>query len=376
MDFEARHLDFETRVNFGSFYTPPHLVAKVYEMIEKNVPETGKYVFLDTSCGYGNFLDGINSIGADIDEEALLFARKQNEKISFFNHNSLKNVCRHSYGLNENSQIIIVGNPPYNDTTSQIRNSMKSKKTDIDFDLKSRDLGLSFLLSYDKLQPNFICVLHPLSYLIKEANFNALKNFTKNYILKDGVIVSSGDFVKTSKTVQFPIIIAFYEKNSYGMDYSYIKKYRFKTEDGKKFAINDFDSIGNYVSKYPNFTSVEKNDAVAYFYTMRDINALKRAKTFLENEINNSLRVVEENFAYYCYVDVFKEYIKNLPYYFGNSDVFINIDEFLKIKNCFVEKSVSKYDFLSKKIKKTVDKNTNFAINGYFRNLFGEHYVN
>jgi hypothetical protein len=372
---EAKHLDFQMSVNLGSFYTPEYFVDTVYEIIEKNVVNPSNYVFLDTSCGYGNFLNGENSVGADIDGEALFFAKKQNAKIKLFNHNSLKNVCGQSYNLDENSQIIIVGNPPYNDTTSQIRNSMKNEKVDIDFDLKTRDLGLSFLLSYNKLQPDFICVLHPLSYLIKKTNFDALKNFTKNYVLKDGVVVSSGDFLKTSKTTQFPIIVAFYEKEPSGMDYSYIKKYKFKTKDGKKFAINDFDSIGNYVSKYPNFNFVGKDSTVAYFYTMRDINALKRTRTFLEKETNNSIRILNEKLPYYCYVDIFKDYIKNIPYYFGNSDVFINIEEFEKIKEYFVEKSVSKYGFLQKNIKKIGFKNMDFVINDYFRNLFGEHYV-
>jgi hypothetical protein len=108
---------------------------------------------------------------------------------------------------------------------------------------------------------------------------------------------------------------------------------------------------------------------------MRDINALKRTKTFLENETNNSLRVVKEKFAYYCYVDVFKDYAKYLPYYFGNSDVFIDDKKFMKIKNCFVQKSVSKYGFLPRNAAAYEDKNTNFIIDGYFKELFGEHYV-
>jgi len=60
--------------------------------------------------------------------------------------------------------------------------------------LSQRDLGISFLLSYNKLAADFVCVLHPLSYLIKKSNFEALWQFKDNYRLVDSVVISSGVF--------------------------------------------------------------------------------------------------------------------------------------------------------------------------------------
>lgn len=40
-----------------------------------------------------------------------------------------------------------------------------------DEDLFDRDLGVSFLKSYNKLKADVICILHLLSYLIKKTNF-------------------------------------------------------------------------------------------------------------------------------------------------------------------------------------------------------------
>ena len=66
----------------------------------------------------------------------------------------------------------------------------------------------------------------------------------------------------------------------------------------------------------------------------------------------NSVKVFNENLKYYCYIHHFKKFASNLPYYFGNLDVFIDNDEFLKISDEFL------------------DLNTSSKINQYFDNLF------
>ncbi|GAA7224425.1 hypothetical protein HpCK27_09480 [Helicobacter pylori] len=87
--------------------------------------------------------------------------------------NALANPKRENYGVSQDEPLIIVGNPPYNDRTSFVKQDIKNKDFifEIDNDLKSRDLGISFLKSFAILKPAFICVLHPLSYLIKESNY-------------------------------------------------------------------------------------------------------------------------------------------------------------------------------------------------------------
>ena len=83
---------------------------------------------------------------------------------------------------------------------------------------------------------------------------------------------------------------------------------------------------------------------------MRDINALNRSRTFVEEWSENSIIIDKNKFAYYCYVDVFKEYIGRLPYYYGNCDVFINNNDFIKIKDVFITKSIEKHPWLKSKI--------------------------
>jgi hypothetical protein len=140
------------------------------------------------------------------------------------------------------------------------------------------------------------------------------------------------------------------------MTYDYILNYNFKTIDKKSFCIGKMDGIGNYISKYPNQQAVKLEDAVAYFWTMRDINALKRSKTFIDKESVNTIRITKEKLPYYQYVDIFKKYIPHIPYYFGNSDVFIDNEYFCKNQNIFINKEQNKID-------------------DYFKELLGEHYV-
>lgn len=262
------HLSKNQTINLGSFYTPKNIVKLAYELLSKHI-NLSEFKYLDSSCGYGDFFtENLDYIGADIDKFAL---DKANINIPKFHTNSLVNVNRNKFGLKNDDKLIIIGNPPYNDKTSIIRNKIKKEIFDIDGMLKHRDLGISFLCSYEILKPNFVCVLHPLSYLIKKSNFNALKKFRKNYRLIDDIVISSEIFTPNSSTF-FPIIIALYEKNSLGMSYEFIKQYSFKTYENRTFALKNFDFIKN---------SDHYNDrkAVAYFHISSDIDVFKKNQT-------------------------------------------------------------------------------------------------
>ncbi|MBS3944620.1 MAG: hypothetical protein KGZ42_03930 [Melioribacter sp.] len=371
------HLKYKDRINYGSYYTPKWVVDFVYNLLGKNIQNIKEYFILDTSCGYGSFLRGDNGIGADIDDKAILVAKKNFPQFTYFHHNSLSNISRDQYNLSDQEKMIVVGNPPYNDTTSIIRNNIKKNICSRDNDVMSRDLGISFLLSYDKLQADYVCVLHPLSYLIKKTNFEGLGNFKNNYRLKDSLIISSGIFTETSKSTNFPIIIALYEKYLFGMDYDFVYNYEFKTDDNKVFSLNSFDYLSRYITKYPNQKYVRQEETIAYFWTMRDINALKRSRTFVEKECYNTIRITKDKFAYYCYADILKEYIPHIPYYLGNCDLMINNNLFNEFKDLFMIKCVQKYPDLKKyfSFNNELPKDSDRIIEEYFKKLLREHYV-
>ena len=372
------HLKHQDKINLGAFYTPFEYVQIAWDLIKPFL--TKESVVFDSSCGYGNFF--INDAGCkikanDIDKVAVEKTKATFPNTEVFNKNALFNVNRQDFGINKDDKLFIIGNPPYNDTTSIIRSSIKQDNLRIDDDIKTRDYGMSFLLSYAKLNADVICVLHPLSYLIKKSNFNLLKKFSKSYRLLDGVVIDSSTFKETSKGISFPIIIALYIKNKDGMSYEYIKDFNFKTIDNKTFSLKDFNFISNYINKYPLKNKLPNRDDVL-FWTMRDINALKRNRTFIKKYGYNAIIVDKDKLDYYVYVDVFKHFSHLIPYYLGNFDVFIDNKMFQKYRAFFVQDCLTRNEFLKKYIKDFGEYSTKEIkdkIEEYFKTLTKKHYV-
>lgn len=378
MNRSQKHLNHIDAINLGSYYTPEILVDLAYSILQKNIKDIKDFSIIDSSCGYGSFLTkkdvAKRLIGADIDQKAISEAKKIIGEVDFICQNSLLNVNRLNLKIKDDEKIIAIGNPPYNDTTSIIRNSIKdtSIQNKIDIDIKTRDLGMSFLLSYNKLKADYVCVLHPLSYLIKKTNFALLSKFAKNYKLIDGTIISSHEFSDTSRGMAFPILVALYKRDEQGMSYDYIQNYQFKVKDDGVFRLKDFDTIASYVQKYPNKKFLNKNDKpVAKFWTLRDINALKRNRTFINEDTYNTVYVLMEKLPYYCYIDVFKQYTDKMPYFIGNCDVIIDDEKFNEIKECFIDQSVHTNPVLKNKFNFRKIPDAKLKIDNYFKELLG-----
>ena len=388
------HLAYESRVNLGSYYTPTEIVNVAWEMIAPYV--RSQTTVIDSACGYGDFLRNCGqsiTIGCDIDETAISVAKKNRDKVRFFQTNALCNVSRSKFGIPQQSDLIVVGNPPYNDKTSLIRQSIKDVDFEVDEDIAGRDLGISFLRSYNKLEADLICVLHPLSYLIKPTNFRLLKDFTKNYKLIDGLLISSWEFPESAKHTPFPIVLALYQKDMQGMDYNFIRSFRFRVGDKNGFCLDDFDYIAKYVDKYPKKNRSTSDDALCssvdgdvcrsekdnslFFWTLRDINALKRNRTFVESYSANTIVIDKRKLDYYAYIDVFKRNLHRLPFYFGNCDVLIDHDLFRQYKPCFISDTVRHHPYLKKhfQINPVEEQQAASGLDMYFNLLFGEHHV-
>ena len=211
--FVANHLTYQAKINNGSFYTPPELVNYVWEFIGSFL--TKNTVILDTSAGKGSFFPNkenknLSLIAGDNDKLAIDYLKENFPYLRVVQKNALINLKRVDYGISEKQKLIIIGNPPYNDFTSlkarKIKENLLNNLT-IDPRIKSRDLGISFLRSYYYLQADYVCILHPLSYLIKETNFNHLKEFKDNYKLLKSLVVDSKKFTD-AKGVSFPITIS------------------------------------------------------------------------------------------------------------------------------------------------------------------------
>lgn len=279
-----------------------------------------KTVVADTAAGYGAFLSGLKGEvrAADIDADACRQLRNLLPPKSVFNGNSLKGASRSSLNVPDRSRLIVIGNPPYNDTTSEFRSGRKGKN-DTDPDLKDRDLGISFLRSYDKLRADVVCVLHPLSYLIKPANFARLRAFRENYRIESGLLFSSARFSQTG-SAKFPIVAALYVRGE-GMDYDYVRNFPFdRLGERGSFRLANFTTTDGLINKYPPRPRENKrSDIGLYYYTFRDINSLKRNSGFMSEAHPNGIVVNLENFYKYAYLHAFKR-LFNPPnaWLFGN----------------------------------------------------------
>ena len=341
------HLSAQERILQGSFYTPAKYVQLVGEWLREH-SLAKNCVVLDPSCGYGAFFALTDLfpqnlfIGNDIDQAAVSQATADFPHVKFFCQNALCNVRREMYGIVDDAKLIVVGNPPYNDTTSQYQGKLKqTTKPLMDADVKSRDLGLSSLLAYSKLKADYVAVLHPLAYLIKRANFKAAFPFFANYRLLHHVVFSSQEFAGTSKTAGFPVIVGFYERHpNHGLSYDGVRQMNFTTVEGKSFSLGQFRYVSEFVRKYPS-RSCAPTDIM--FYTLRDINALRRCRTFLAKPTTNAVQIVPEQLPYYCYIDCFKDYIDKVPYYLGNFDIPIDLEQFDRCRDAVVAVSQWKH---------------------------------
>lgn len=333
----ASHLSFADQVNRGAFYTPDRYVALVGEWLVKHGVATDCTI-LEPSCGYGAFfalnrwMPDARFIGNDIDPGAVVIAKTRFPFIEIRNVNALLDVSRAQYGLLPDERLCIVGNPPWNDTTSQIRQSIKTARTPMDPDVASRDLGLSSLLAYAKLRADFVAVLHPLSYLVKKPNFNAARSFFGNYSMLECLVFSSQRFSDTSRASGFPVIVALYSRTpGSGLRYEDIVTRTFETEEGDTFRLCDRDYIDSFANKYP---TTERYSPEILFYTMRDVNALARSRTFITERCANAVDVDPAKLDWYCYVDVFKS-IASTPYWMGNLNVPLVASDFPAVAQSF-----------------------------------------
>jgi len=337
----AEHLPKSKRIQLGSYYTPEELVKLVHEFIKPYLENKKKDVILfDSAGGCGAFLFGIKQSDyriADRDLKACEFLKQHFNQQKVFHTNSLNEINREKYFISPSAFLIMIGNPPYNDTTSEFKNGEKGQNI-CDKDLYDRDIGVSFLKSYHKLNADVVCVLHPLSYLIKESNFERLHDFKDNYKIIRAEIFSSALFHGTG-TSKFPILVALYEKNADGMTFNYIRNFRFNILDSDKtFVLSNFKTTDGYINKYPpRKNDIQKSPIGLYYYSFRDINSLKKNTSFMTKEHPNGIVVTLENFYKYAYLYS----LKNLfnpedAWLYGNLSPLVNIEEVEQNKDLYI----------------------------------------
>jgi len=361
----AKHLKKEKKIQLGSYYTPDKLVKVVHEFIKPYLEDKKKDIILfDSAGGCGAFLFGISHHNyriADCDLKACNFLKQHFDQHNIFYTNSLKDAYRDKYSISSSAFLIMIGNPPYNDTTSEFKNGEKGQNI-CDEDLFDRDLGVSFLKSYNKLEANVVCILHPLSYLIKETNFKRLKNFKDNYRLTKGIIFPSSWFSGTG-SIKFPIIIGLYERDEKGMDFNYIRNFNFSILDSEnKFKLSKYETTDGFIDKYPPRKNDLKVSPIGlYYYTFRDFNSLRKNTSFMIKQHYNGIIVTIPNFYKYAYLNALKNLFRvNNIWLYGNLSPLINRNMLEKNKNIYIEYALQTNSALKNIDKKIIQEITKY----------------
>jgi hypothetical protein len=359
---KAEHLPKNKRIRLGGYYTPEKLVSRVYNFVKPYLlGKRKKSIIFDSAGGYGAFLSNINGNDyriADCDAEACNFLKQRFDATKVFHTNSLVAVDRNKYSIPPSASLIMIGNPPYNDITSEFRSGEKGENI-CDEDLRDRDLGVSFLRSYNKLKADMVCILHPLSYLIKEANFKRLREFRENYKLTKAEIFSSALFSGTGFG-KFPIIVALYERNISGMDFDYIRGFGFNILDSNDtFILSKFQTTDGYINKYPPRKNDAKKSPIGlYYYTFRDFNSLKKNTSFMTKEHPNGIVVTLENFYKYSYLYSLKRLFNpDNSWLYGNLSPLADVEDVERNKNLYVSYAVKTnrvFEQTEKSLSKTI----------------------
>jgi len=363
----AEHLPKNERIQLGSYYTPERLVKLVHEFIKPYLENKKKDVILfDSAGGCGAFLFSIRHHDyriADCDLNACNFLKQYFEHRKVFHTNSLKEVNRDKYSIPSSAFLIMIGNPPYNDTTSEFKKGEKGQNI-CDEDLYDRDIGISFLKSYHKLCADVVCVLHPLSYLIKEANFKRLRDFKDNYKLIRGEIFSSELFHGTG-TGKFPILVSLYEKNPLGMTFEYVRQFQFDIlNSDKKFILSKYSTTDGYINKYPPRKNDIKDSSIGlYYYSFRDLNSLKKNASFITKKHPNGIVVTLENFYKYAYLYSLKRLFNPKDMWlYGNLSPLVHIEDLEQNKKLYIL-----YAIKTNKVLREMDNSIRQKIVNYYK---------
>lgn len=338
------------KVVFGAFYTPKDIVRKAVEVL-KVFLGTKAPIVLDLSAGEGAFLeelDGFDYRAGEIDEVACEKLKRKFDSRKVFCVDALKDVSREKYDIPEDAYLVVVGNPPYNDWTSLYRKGRKGR-FEMDRKVFDRDLGIAFMKAIAELRADLVCLLHPMSYLIKKANFNRLRPFLSQYRLLKAIAFPS--FVFSKKRKGFPILIACYERDQKGFSWAELLTFEFEVED-KVFRLKDLQTTDGFIRKYP----IDGLSSIGlYFHTFRDINSIIRNRDFLLKPTKNTIPIELEDFPKYAYLVALKHYIlskgiKNFWFY-GNFSPLVDKEFFTKHYKDFVAYALEKTTALPQEMK-------------------------
>lgn len=370
----------EQWIAYADFHgTRKHIVEAAFGMIRRHIRinELNFMTLLDPVCGSGSFFDMsipfLQLMANDVDAEILAYVKNQYPSTRCFSHNSLAMLDRKGYGLEATDSLLVIGNLPHK---LPIPEHVKRKKYVADSSIKNRDVGISHLLACGRLDPDYICVLHPLSFLIRPVHVRNLKEFCQKYRLIDALVISNHEFSDDETSRTYPIVLAMYKREPQGMTWRYLQKFEFETVRKRKFCLKDFMWIDRYLTVNSNRSRVAKADVLIKFHIPFDINELRNNKTFVQHDGANIIHVTEKELDYCCYIEAFKEYAHHLPYYLGSCNIMFDAQHFDEVRDYFRNFAALRYPELQACIPICYDETTcREVLEAFFKRYLGAHWL-
>lgn len=301
----------EQKSSLGKYYTPAKLTDLVRREAESHL-KTPNIEVADLAAGCGAFLKAFEDQfirGFDVDNDAVAILRAL-EFENITQKNSLEQRGRDWFGIPNNTPLIVVGNPPYNDPQSKNKRYGTNRKlpvtANISEELKAGDVGRSFLKQTFSLNPLQAIILHPFAYLCKGRNFKELCGF--RFRLKTAHVFPSSEFLDTSSTV-FPCACSVWEPTSEATDFESewgrVQAMFFPLLDSnRKFCLSLYPTFGN--DELQKYAKAGASDIGVYHYNFRDLNSLITSANFMTRKDKNNFPVGWEKFPLYAFVNVVK----------------------------------------------------------------------
>lgn len=337
----THYLPSPKRVSMGQYHTPANLSKMVEDVVRPLLDGMPDACVFDQAVGMGALLQpfkGHRLVGWDIDQTAVL-TMKEMGFTNVGHGNSLVNVSRKTFGIEEDEKLIIVGNPPYNDGSSQHKRQLKTTTPNTaaicDADIQARDVGMSFMLAAAKLDPEAICLIHPASYLIKESNFKLLHQFSAKYRLEMGLVCSSEEF--GLRGTPFPVVVALYKPGK--MDYSHIENFEFAVyrnmsgvllDSGERLKLVNLETTKGFIRNLPPKASMAKtSDIGIHQFNFRDANYVITSATLTTKVSASTIPVQLCELGHYAYLNCFRRYFGK-DFVFGNLTPLVRKSDFQK----------------------------------------------
>jgi hypothetical protein len=331
----THYLPSPRRVSMGQYHTPANLSKMAEDVVRPLLDSMPEACVFDPAVGMGALLQpfkGHRLVGWDIDQTAVLIMKE----MGFTNvghGNSLVNVSRKTFGIGDDEKLIIVGNPPYNDGSSQHKRQLKTSTPNTaaicDADIQARDVGMSFMLAAAKLDPEAICLIHPASYLIKESNFKLLHQFSAKYRLEMGLLCSSEEF--GLRGTPFPVVVALYKSGK--MDYAHIEQFEFEVyrntggvllDSGDRLKLANLETTKGFIRNLPPKAGIATiSDLGIYQFNFRDANYVITSATLTTKPSASTIPVQFSELGKYAYLNCFRRY-------FGKDFVFGNLNPLVR----------------------------------------------